>query len=61
MTIGALRVIVVVVCGLGIAGMIVSSIADSTGAALTFGLVTATAVIVLIAVTAVNQKNPPGA
>ena len=59
MSINALRVIVIVVCGLGIAGMIVASIADSTGAALTFGLLTATAVIVLIAVTAVHQKNPP--
>jgi multisubunit Na+/H+ antiporter MnhB subunit len=61
MSIGALRGIVIAVCVLGIAGMIVSAIADSTGGALTSGLVSAGAVVVLIAVTAVNQKNPPGA
>jgi hypothetical protein len=43
---------VVVVCVLAIAGMIVSSIADSTGAAITFGLIAAVAVVSLILVTA---------
>ena len=50
----AVRRIVVAVCVLGIAGMIVTSIADSTGGALTFGLVTAVAVLGLILVTAVT-------
>jgi hypothetical protein len=40
----------------GIAGMIVSSIADNSGAALTFGVVTAVAVLVLIAVTASGPR-----
>ena len=40
------------VCAGGIAGMIVSSIADNNGAALTFGVITAVAVLVLVAVTA---------
>ncbi|MDQ1375534.1 MAG: hypothetical protein QOJ09_2872 [Actinomycetota bacterium] len=48
----AVRVAVIVVCVAGIAGMIVSSIADKTGAALTFGVIIAVAVLVLIAVTA---------
>ena len=42
-----------VVGGAGVAGMIVSSIADSNGAALTFGLVTAAAVACLMVATAV--------
>jgi hypothetical protein len=44
---------VLAICVLGIAGMIVSSIAGSTGGAVTSGLVTAVAVVVLILVTAV--------
>lgn len=50
----AVRRVVVAVCVLGIAGMIATSIADSTGGALTFGLVTAVAVLGLILVTAVT-------
>jgi Na+-transporting methylmalonyl-CoA/oxaloacetate decarboxylase gamma subunit len=46
------RRIVVVVCLGAIAGMIATSIADSTGAAITFGLVAAVAVVCLILVTA---------
>jgi hypothetical protein len=61
LSLNALRWIVIAVCALGIAGMIVSAVADSTGGALTFGLLSAGAVVVLIAVTAVNQKNPPDA
>jgi hypothetical protein len=53
---GAVRLAVVAVCVGGIAGMIVSSIADSTGAALTFGLVTAAAVVSLILVSAVTAR-----
>jgi hypothetical protein len=48
------RRVVIAVCVTGIAGMIVTSIADSTGGALTFGLVTAAAVLGLILVTAVT-------
>jgi hypothetical protein len=61
MSLGVLRGIVIGVCALGIAGMIISAIADSTGGALTFGLIAAVAAVVLIAVSAVTQKNPPGA
>ncbi|MSW44346.1 MAG: hypothetical protein F2837_00260 [Actinobacteria bacterium] len=42
----------------GIISMIVSSILDSTGGAITFGLVTAVAAIALVLVTSVS---PPGA
>ena len=44
----------VAVCVAGIAGMIVTSIADSVDGALTFGLLTAVAVLGLILVTAVT-------
>jgi hypothetical protein len=47
-----IRRIVVAVCICGIAGMIVSSIVSSTGGAITFGLVTAVAVVTLIVLTA---------
>ena len=53
MTPRSVRRVVMVVCGVGVAGMIVSSIADSNGAALTFGLVTAVAVACLMVATAV--------
>ena len=53
----AIRIVVVAVCVSGIAGMIVSSIADNTGAAMTFGVVTAVAVLVLVAVTAVSPRT----
>lgn len=46
------RIVIAVFVG-GIAGMIVSSIAESTGAALTFGLLTAAAAVALILVTSV--------
>jgi len=52
----AVRRLVVAVYVLGIAGMIVSSIADNTGAALTFGLVTAVAVLCAIVATAVSGR-----
>jgi len=48
-----IRRAVLVTCVLGIAGMIVSSIAERTGAAITFGLVTAVAVVCMVLVTAV--------
>ena len=48
------RWIVIGVCGAGIAGMIVGSVADNNAVALTFGLVTAAAVLCLIVATAVS-------
>ncbi len=44
-------------CVAGIAGMIVSSIADNNGAALTAGLMTAVAVLCLIVATAVSHDT----
>ena len=51
------RRLAVVVCVAGIAGMIATSVADSAGGALTFGLLTAGAVVVLILVTAVTTPR----
>ncbi len=51
-----MRLTVIAVCVAGIAGMIVSSIADNSGAAVTFGVITAVAVLVLIAVTAAGPR-----
>lgn len=53
------RRLLVAVCLLGIPGMIVTSVADSTGGALAFGLATAVAVLGLILLTAVTA--PPAA
>lgn len=55
----AVRRVVMVVCAGGIAGMIVSSINDNNGAALTFGLVTTVAVICLVVATAVTRPAGP--
>ena len=55
----AVRRVVIAVCVAGIAGMIVSSIADNNGAALTAGLVTAVAVLCLIVTTAVTGAKVP--
>jgi hypothetical protein len=41
----AVRITTLLVCGAGIVGMIVTSILDHNGAAITFGLVTAVAVL----------------
>jgi hypothetical protein len=54
---GAVRAAVLVVCGAGIAGMIIGSVADNNAVALTFGLVTAAAVACLIVVTAVTAPT----
>lgn len=48
-----IRRAVLATCVLGIAGMIVASIAERTGAAITAGLVTAVAVVCMVLVTAV--------
>ena len=58
MTPKAVRAVVLVVCAAGIAGMIVTSVQGNDGAALTVGLITASAVLGLILVSAVA---PPGA
>ena len=49
------RRIVLVVCVAGIAGMIVTNIAGSTGGSLTFGLITAAAVLCSLVATAVTS------
>jgi len=54
------RGIVLVVCLLSIAGLVTASIADNTEAAVTFGLIGATAVVVLIPVTAVSGRETFG-
>jgi hypothetical protein len=54
----AIRRAVIVVCVVGIAGMIVGSIADNNGTAITFGLITAVAAIGLIAATAAASGEP---
>jgi len=46
------------VCVVGIAGMIASAVAGSTGAALTLGLVTVTAVLCSIVATTVTGSRP---
>ncbi len=51
------RRVVLAVFVLGIAGMIVGSIADNNGTAITFGLITAAAALALVLVTSVS---PPG-
>jgi hypothetical protein len=53
------RAVVLAICAAGIAGMIVSSALDHNGAALTFGLITAGAVVCLIVATAVGPKTQP--
>lgn len=52
-----IRRLVIVVFVTGIAGMIVGSVADNNGVAITFGLITAAAALGLILVTSVA---PPG-
>ncbi len=53
------RVIVMAVCGAGIAGMIVTSIADSTTGALSFGLLTAAAIATLFVANFVARGSTP--
>jgi hypothetical protein len=57
MTPGAVRVSVIVVCVAGIAGMIAGSVASNNAVALTFGLITAAAVLCLIVATAVTNPS----
>ncbi len=59
----AIRVTVIVVCVAGVAGMIVTSATHHNGAAITFGLVTAVAVLCqMVATTVLNEaQGAPGA
>jgi hypothetical protein len=50
------RWVVIAVCVVGVGGIIVGSIADNNAVALTFGLVTAVAVVCLMVVTAVTPS-----
>ena len=56
----AVRLIVIGVCAGGIAGMIAGSVTDNNAVALTFGLVTAAAVLCLIVATAVSPSTSVG-
>lgn len=47
------------VCAIGIAGMIATSVADSAGGALAFGLLTAAAVLCLVVASAVTAGGAP--
>lgn len=51
------RWVVIGVCAIGIAGMIVGSVADNNDLALTFGLITAAAVLCLMVATAVTPPQ----
>lgn len=57
-----LRVVVLVVCATGIAGMIVGTLAtdNNNGVVMTFGLVTAMAVVVLMATSAAVRSQEAG-
>jgi hypothetical protein len=59
----AIRVTVAVVCVAGVAGMIIASATHHNGAAITFGLVTAVAVLCqMVATTVLNEaRGAPGA
>lgn len=59
LSVRTVRRVVLGVCVVGIAGMIVSSVGANTPAALTFGLVTAVAVLCLIVATAVAGSGAP--
>src|SRR5262249_50078829 len=58
MTARAVRSVVLVVCGLGIAGMIITSILGHNAAAVAFGLVTAAGVLCSMGATAVANGAP---
>jgi hypothetical protein len=59
-TVRVVRFGVTAVCGVCIAGMIVSTILKHDGAALTFGLVIAAATLCLMTATAVLRSAPSG-
>ena len=56
MNLRLLRLAVIAVCVVGIAGMIIGSLADNNnGAVITFGLITAVSILVLMAVAATTR------
>ena len=59
MTPRTVRRVVIGVCAVGIGGMIGGSIADNNAVALTFGLITAVAVVCLMVATAVSGSGTP--
>ncbi len=66
MSVQAVRAMAISTCVLGIAGMIVGSIAGSAGWPVTFGIISAVAALCLIVATTVTSgarsagRNPPG-
>ena len=58
MTAQTVRRVVIALCVVGVGGLILTSILDSTGAAVTIGLCTAAAVLCLIVATAVGRGSP---
>ena len=56
-----IRRVVLAVCVVGIAGMIVTNIAGNSGGSMTFGLITAVAILCSIVATAVSVRPPGGA
>ncbi|MCX7620117.1 MAG: hypothetical protein N2037_04645 [Acidimicrobiales bacterium] len=59
MSLRAVRVSVITISVAGIAGMIVGSLQDNNGITISFGLVTAVAVVYLILLTSVVGSGPP--
>ncbi len=51
------RTVVLAVCALGVAGMIAASVADANEVALTFGLISVSAIVSLIVATAVANEG----
>ena len=60
MTMRALRIIVALACAGSIAGMIVGSIADNNGAAMTAGIIGAIAMLCMITANAVTRGTNQG-
>ena len=60
MTAASVRRATIAVCVVGIAGMIVTSILNHNGAAITFGLVTAVAVLCSMVATTVAREDHAG-
>ena len=61
MTAASVRRATIAVCVAGIAGMIVTSILNHNGAAVTFGLTTAVSVLCSMVATTVERGRPDGA
>jgi dipeptide/tripeptide permease len=62
MPLTAIRVAVIGLCGVGIVGMIVASVAgNNNGWVVTFGLLTVVAVVVLMAFSAATRSRPAAA